>query len=92
MPADVAVALGLMVLAAVALATGADLARHHLPRLWDSRCRYGLARHRPVKIITSARLLTVTPTGAAFAEMSAFHRCERCRERLNPTHPEIRPL
>lgn len=60
---------------------------------WRARCRYGLTRHRPVKVITSLRPLHVTPaSGLAFAITDQYHRCENCGDQLNESHNEIREL
>ena len=67
--------------------------RPSIRHLWAERCRYGLARHKPIRVITSARLMSVDPLGGSeWAIMQQYHRCRACNHPLNEPHPVIRPL
>lgn len=88
--ADVLLTLGIIVSVGTGIVLGTNALRDWAP--WRLRCRYGLGKHLPVYVITSARLVSAGPTGAEFAAVNGFHRCGRCGDRLNEPHPTLRPL
>lgn len=67
-----------------------------LRELWRARCRWHLAKHRPVRVITGMEPLglaeTATTGTLSYAITSQFHRCDGCGVRLNEDHYTLREV
>lgn len=73
------------------------MSRATVRRAWRARCRYHLARHKPMRVIRSMRPLysAETTEGApelGFAITSQYWRCEACGTRLSDDGLELRNL
>ncbi|HMM95358.1 hypothetical protein [Phycicoccus sp.] len=61
--------------------------------LWRARCRWRLAKHRPVRVITGMEPMGSLPDGPlSYAITSQFHRCGNCGLRLNEDHYTLREV